>query len=914
LVIRRDNVGSGIDLGCSSGIVTLDRNNISANTGSGAGISNSTGSVTLTNNNIEANKEAGANIYSSTVTLSENNIAGNKRGGVGVSGSTITFTSNNILDNQGGVGASVVGRSIALVYNNIERNTGYYSGGLSASSAAEGSSATFARNNIKGNTAPYRDEAQFIGGGGVYVGRNYNEEFETVTFMFNDIETNTAGYGGGGIDVSANNIDFNNNNIRGNTAAFGGGVYIRSHDPNGAVKFTNNNIHGNSANDGGGGVYFSGVSGHTLFANNVIQENTSSYGGGAYFPGWAVGTINLINNSIHNNRARSSDEGGGKGGGLYLTLGSDETSPSVALYNNVFWRNVADWTEGAGSDLWIDNDLNGDFIPTPMILLNNNFDQTQGSGYYTKRPTSIDPSNFNSLNTDPLFVDAENGDLRLLPDSPMIDAGHLGVSDLPEFDIAGTPRVLGESVDIGAYEFDDGSDPRGILFVASDGTGTGTVTSDPEGIDCGTDCAHAFVLNTPVTLTGTPDGNSVFDGWSGDPDCLDGQLVMDGNRACTATFNAVRQLTTTKAGEGDGTITSTPAGIDCGSACSAFFYLDESVVLTATPDAQSLFTGWSGDPMCPSPLLDQDRACTATFDPILYRLFVVIGGEGTGTVASDPEGIDCGLGCEADFKAGTEVTLTASAADGSIFDQWAGACSGTDPTCRVTLSASRAATALFASAGAEYPLTVVPTGTGTGTVTSTPAGIDCGSDCAEDYPAGERVRLTADPADGSTFAGWGGDCTGTLLACEVTLDAARTVVADFDLAGGSTCPAEATVAAQADRAGWLTLLDGVRDSVLAQSAQGRALIGLYYRHGEEVSTRLTREPRLALQAFGLMRLLRADLEAATAGRRPDLDGRERAAIRAFATRLRSGASPALAEALDGFLARDLDAVLGITRH
>ena len=54
------------------------------------------------------------------------------------------------------------------------------------------------------------------------------------------------------------------------------------------------------------------------------------------------------------------------------------------------------------------------------------------------------------------------------------------------------------------------------------------------------------------------------------------------------------QLTVSKSGTGNVTVTSTPAGINCGTACSATFAVGASVSLTETPDAATTFTGWSG--------------------------------------------------------------------------------------------------------------------------------------------------------------------------------------------------------------------------------------------------------------------------------------------------------------------------------
>jgi hypothetical protein len=56
----------------------------------------------------------------------------------------------------------------------------------------------------------------------------------------------------------------------------------------------------------------------------------------------------------------------------------------------------------------------------------------------------------------------------------------------------------------------------------------------------------------------------------------------------------MRNLTVTKSGAGSGVVTSTPAGINCGSSCSFNFPHGTPVTLTATPSAGSQFAGWSG--------------------------------------------------------------------------------------------------------------------------------------------------------------------------------------------------------------------------------------------------------------------------------------------------------------------------------
>ena len=67
---------------------------------------------------------------------------------------------------------------------------------------------------------------------------------------------------------------------------------------------------------------------------------------------------------------------------------------------------------------------------------------------------------------------------------------------------------------------------------------------------------------------------------------------------------------------------------------------------------------------------------------------------GSGTVISNPEGIDCGNVCIAQFDQGTTVTLTANPDAGSTFNGWDGACSGTN-ACVLTMGQNRSVTASF---------------------------------------------------------------------------------------------------------------------------------------------------------------------------------------------------------------------------
>jgi len=322
------------------------------------------------------------------------------------------------------------------------------------------------------------------------------------------------------------------------------------------------------------------------------------------------------------------------------------------------------------------------------------------------------------------------------------------------------------------------------LTISKTGTGNGSVTGT--GIDCGTDCTKTLADKTAITLTAKPAANSTFGGWGGDCSGIAAcQISMTKPQNVTATFDLLSvnqyQLTVQQTGTGSGTIAG--QGINCGSDCSEEVPENNVMILTATANPGSIFTGWngagcSGTNAC-TVTLTTDRTVTAGFEIIPKNQYALsVSKTGKGTVTG--QGIDCGSDCTEQYVENTEITLTASPAADSSFIGWSGACSGTG-ACTLTMNQAQQVSATFQANGVivtkQYPLTINKTGKGT----ISGLGINCGTDCSESYLENSVVSLTALPDTGFSFSGWqGAGCSGTGI-CSVTMTQAETVTATFEV-------------------------------------------------------------------------------------------------------------------------------------
>ena len=514
----------------------------------------------------------------------------------------LSLTNSTVSDNQADGGVGIVNfenGKLALTDSEVSGNAGGYGGGI------------LNRGEMTITNSIISDNITDDPGGGVN-----NDDTGTLKLTDSVVSDNSSDQGGGVSNYGE--ITITNSTISGNHATgSGGGIY---NSMVGDITSINSTINNNQSEFFGGGIR--NIGGIKLINSTISGNWTNGSGGGIYVDD--AGTLEARNATIVDNTAKADGSGLSDNGG-----GIKNNDGTVNLFNTILALNIH--IEKSGDFLIaVDDDCKGGLDQVSYSLI------TTTTGCTFTNDNSITGQN------PKLEALADNGGRTqtqaLKAESPTIDAGNPnGCKDPQANDLTTDQRgeirpfdgdLDGTAVcDIGAYEF--------ILYqqltVNKIGTGDGLVSSSPAGIDCGQDCSAALPQDSLFTLRAAPDAGSTFSGWSGDcsgtGDC---EITMDAQKTITATFETQLdlQLTVTKAGTGDGRVSSSPAGNDCGQNCSASFAPDSLVTLTADPDESSTFNGWSG--ACSGTgdcevTMDTAKTVTATFTATiggLLKLFL----------------------------------------------------------------------------------------------------------------------------------------------------------------------------------------------------------------------------------------------------------------------------------------------------
>jgi len=424
---------------------------------------------------------------------------------------------------------------------------------------------------------------------------------------------NSANNGGATFEGNLNNCA-----LTGNSASKAGGGAYRGLLNNCTVTGNASTSTGGSTGDGGGGAYNAKLNNCTLTGNTVA---TGSEGGGAY-----SGTLN--NCTLVGNRASY-----GSGGASHANL-----------YNCILYYN---------------NDNNG----------NQNADYVACSLYYCCTTTlgGMDTGNFTNA---PLFVNQAGGDLRLKFNSPCINAANNAYA-VGTTDVAGRPRIVAGTVDVGACEYQGPYSLSGL----TDGGGSVTI-APPMGDN---------FSNLQEVVTATPAPGWTLLQWLGDAAGSNPvvNLSMTRNKSVRAMFGTLLNVTVV----GSGSIVSSPV--------SPGYPYGSQVRLTAVPATGNYLAFWAN---AAAGQTNNPLSFTLTnASPTVTAVFASLGGTKTNalTVISDGRGQVTLTPPGNRFPLNTNVLLQAKPDAGQEFLGWSGAASGSDNPLLVTMNSTKVITASF---------------------------------------------------------------------------------------------------------------------------------------------------------------------------------------------------------------------------
>ena len=572
------------------------------------------------------------------------------------------------------------------------------------------------------------------------------------TFSASTFQGNVATSASGGALVLNGAAVIAGSEFLGNSAGFGGGA-VHALQP---LTVSGSRFEGNSTlanvNAGGGAIYMLGSA--LSVANTQFIANSARYGGAIRLDGPA-GTVDLAQADFEGNTAT------GHGGAIY------HTGSQLVMDRVRFLRNVAGSAGAASARGGAFNAYAPVLRATNVLLAGNSAASDLGHA-----------------------IDGTISGTTELLHVTIADVGAVRPGSAVRFDSAGTLTFANSivanhatalQVNVGLVApdrvlvwNDSGAPPAFVTLSGAPPNVAGVVTGDPVFLDAANDdfrlgigshavdLSQTFRLATDYEGEARPQGGGYDAGY--DERAPGAQSIVFGPLADRLLGTAPFAVSATASSGLAVTFASLTTGVCTVSGAT--------VTLVATGTC-TIEASQAGDAFwAPAP----EVARGLTVQSPTFSLSVARQGPGSGVVTSNPAGIDCGTACSASFASGSPVTLTASAAAGSVFSGWSGAgCSGT-ATCVVTMNAAQSVTATFAIG--QYALTVTKSGSGSGVVTSNPASIDCGATCGASFAAGSTVVLTAAAQADSVFAGWTGACTGT-GSCNVTMDAAKAVNAEF---------------------------------------------------------------------------------------------------------------------------------------